>query len=660
MPKIKDIKLRPLAWEVNAQALVGLNVFRMDMPQVWLDFLRQFQINPAEPYKLKIRIGNLALKLQSIFPEVIWMNDQSYWQQGGPWIVSTVKIPESMIMAFCMGWFQEQAFNSKTKVDSPQEPHEKELYWESTVLANVLSVTNEYQLIPALVANRFCQTNKKIPIIEGCELPTNLSFSQVHTKGVAECMSELINSKKGVYAYVIRLRMKTRGGDGGKRILHFSLGIRRFIREAYVTEKGCFVEGDTKSAMLVSLNNPFLRDRGLGSRSYAKIWFRRKGNHTRWVDRSDEIFWDVLWGKTVTSDEILSNPLVYEGADSDVQALVVYNRLFGNSKIGAGVGFPEKAAFFQLFCEELADWKPLEPMQELIGKKNKSRSYTQLPPLFSISPKQIVLEVWGSADLFKHTVSIFETGLYQGEPLAYVKGHNSFMLNCSHDVWLELIHKEATPFLGSLHVENYQKQAYEQRVSVIEKESPRNDKHDVVYALVEILRSDEYKPEGSDPKLAIREGFRRTGRITQFIHPENDGVLTKIEYRLLNAILDLLSDGGILDKSVVQLPPDINILGFDILNIKKRSSENRYGEEKVNIPVFTKFAEGVLYVRGWGMDNWLSLQEAMLNADRFKGWKKIDESKITQLLDEVLRDELWGEERHYILLNADLRYLTLP
>ncbi|MCU6796825.1 DUF3962 domain-containing protein [Paenibacillus sp. WQ 127069] len=668
MNKRENLRLVPLALEVNETAIREIEVYRLDMPLGWVEYINQFRKAPDNPYKLTITINKLAVKLQSLFPEIVWMNDRAYCKPGSPWIISVVPIPLEMIIALSMGWLEDVKAKSKVIVRPPTEPLASEMEWLRTKSGDVLSRDNEYQMIPALMAHQFCKSPKRLTEELTAELPQELNFYQVHAKGQAECMSERISTRKGDYAYVIRIRMKTRATKADQHIIMLSFGVRRFITESYIKSNECYVEGETKSSMLISMDNPFLRKKGLASRSFAKIRFQRKGNQapfTKWIEGSDSIFWDVLWGQTIDSDRILENPSQFLQSDNPIQALVVNNRLFKKAKIpGAGIGFPEKEALFRLFCEEFANWVPLRILPEVRKKADKKPGLTSLPLFYSRNSMHITIEVYGSSKLYEQVEqSLVSTMGANKESISMREADGLFKLNCNNNVYIRLVHNLSSSLVGSLDIDTYKDQAFDQRVKRIEHElievqltaAEEESVVDTIVALIEIYPRDHYKPNDADPKLAIREGLRRTGRINQFVHPQADNESADFHHRVCSALLDLLSDTGIVGRNVVKIPSEINILGFDIIEVKKKKPNYSKGYDTVFIPVFTKFQYGALYLRGWGMDNWLSLHQAQLCADQFKGWKTKNEQLVLQLLEQVLTDEVLEDEKIYILLNAELR-----
>lgn len=660
MSKREDLRLLPLALEVNETEIRQIQVYHLDMPIRWVEFIKQFRKDDSNPYKLTIPINKLAAKLQSLFPEIVWMNNQVHFKSGGTWIISAVPIPIEMLITLCMSWFEEMKSKSKLNIQPPEEPLAKELEWKNLQSGDVLSRDNEYQMIPALLAHQFCKSPKRLTEELTTDLPQELNFYQVHVDGKAECMSERISTKKGDYAYVIRIRMKTRATQADQHMIMLSFGIRRFISQSYIKSNDCFVDGETKSSMLVSMDNPFLRKKGLNSRSYAKIRFQRKGNQapfTNWIEGSDSIFWDVLWGQSIHSDSILENPTQYLEADSPIQVHVVYNCLFKHAKVpGAGIGFPEKEALFRLFCEEFNNWKPLKELPEVKRRAEKKPGLTSLPLFYSRNSKNLTIEVFGSSNLFEQLEEVLVSTMgAKKESISIKEADGCFRLNCNNDIQIRLVHK-VSDLMGSLDIETYRDQAFEQRVKKIENELANDTpKVDTVVSLVEIYPRNYYKPEDADPKSAIREGLRRTGRINQFVHPQTDADSTEFHHRVSSALLDLLSDTGIIGRNVVKIPKEINVLGFDIVEVKKRNSNYKNSYDNVYIPVFTKFRNGALYLRGWGMNSWLSLHDALLSADQFKGWKNKNEQLVIQLLEEVLTDEVIDDVETYILLNAELR-----
>src|SRR5699024_2280711 len=68
------------------------------------------------------------------------------------------------------------------------------------------------------------------------------------------------------------------------------------------------------------------------------------------------------------------------------------------------------------------------------------------------------------------------------------------------------------------------------------------DDDKVGLSLIEIDQPEKYM-DGGEPKQALRTGFAKSRRITQFIHPEKDNETEKQRrHRLMNSFFDLLTD----------------------------------------------------------------------------------------------------------------------
>jgi hypothetical protein len=193
-------------------------------------------------------------------------------------------------------------------------------------------------------------------------------------------------------------------------------------------------------------------------------------------------------------------------------------------------------------------------------------------------------------------------------------------------------------------------------------------------ALIELPNyQDPRKPElrkqyrYRDPKRALRKGMARSGRVTQFISPEEDG----LRHRADKAVRDGLRQLGYLPAPIGfrfksgehQLPAEMVVAGVYVLNLtRKRTSTG------VHLPVVVLMHTGNHQVRAWLPDGkgtrpyrQALLDVAEMPPEKVKvGWGKYGEA--LSALQQFLRHELplEGAEDMVVLAMAQNARQTWP
>lgn len=655
--KLKDVQLELFALDTSSAQWDGVTVYRLQMPKEWKTFINQFRT--GKDFELSRKISSLGVKLQSLFPEIIWVDNQFHLDIHSSWLISLQPIPVNFLIPLCYSWMSQLAEEEQKPL--PAAITEEELCWEEITFASILNDRNKYNVIPAWMAYRFSQQPKLF--IDQTGKTLELQFSQVFFGSYAECMSQPIERESGFYSYSVQFRLKNRGGHPDRLLLLVSIGVRRFVTEPLNPQ---YVKGKTKSSVLVSLAHPFLRQNGVARKAYARLSFRREGNtapFTSWSEGLDELFWDVLFGRPFTSEELLEDPRQYWN-NGELEAWIIHNnQIFGSHPIGAGVSKGEQNGLYDLIrmeFKELVQVQPLASVQDSFSRK-RSRNEPKLPLLHSPSYcSRFDLEIWGPSVLFNVIQQVLRT---IGEP----EPDSVYLLHTDRMVRLHLIHRSDDSFTDSLDENNHER-AFDERAQEIVHVLGTSKQ--AILSLIEIREKEFWKdkPE-KDPKDAIREGFRRSGRITQFLNPiktpkrnhfgkEVEGSAEKeYAYRVERAIMDLLSDSGMLNMAVWEkLSHTRTLYGFDILKVTNLDARRR----KIHsfYPLMTKLREGDIYAKAMGSTGWLPLREAILRSKDLVGIqyrKDAAPQAVRQWLQEELMQEIMDGERPILFIEADLR-----
>lgn len=659
MSKINKL-LQLYAFESDDAAWGAQQVFLLDIPHVWREFIRQFY----NGNRLDVVVRPLGQKLQSIFPQIVSVNNQFYLDEDRPWLIATQPIPVDMILLLARGWMNQTAAGKG--VAAPADVNISKVGWQSETVQSVLQRHQklEYELLPALVAHQFCFESKQL-MLEGRDEPVELMFSQVYAKKKAECMSQPISTRTGTFSYVIRFRLQYRAGEPKRLLLMVSAGIRRFVM---VPQETKYLKGGINSTLLVSMDNPFIKNQGL--RSHASLSFRREGRvepYTRWSEGLDELFFDVLWGEPLSTEDILTNPAKYQSNRSPKIWVVHNNRIFDPLYIQAGISIQEKMRFYEMIGKNLPNWRPLDPLPLVPKPKREgvgSKAREPIPPVYCGHNKDFVLEVWGPDSLYQCVIEALKSKKYNGKFVTQIVEGHIFRLNTPSNNRIVVVQRDRKDFLDALDRGTLGELADEHRSNKIARNIEHVDgNRGVTCSLIEILPKDKWDRlgEGADPKQAVRNGFRATGRITQFIYPEDVAKKSKRKkdepessyiHKVFNCILDLLGDAGVLDyKAQLAVNEQRPIVAYDLV----QGDKGKYA-------ILTKLENGILTVKGRGSEEWLTLPEALLQVERYDPLPKVPEEQkkeIARWFGEQLRMERMLGKELIVLIEAELRYKGL-
>ncbi|GED30282.1 DUF3962 domain-containing protein [Brevibacillus centrosporus] len=635
--------------EIDESLFYNETIYYMKMPESWRNFFNKERINGG--YKLSYKVEPLGKKLRSIFSEIISVySDNKVLLHDRPWLVSTKIISEFYIRQLTLGWLAHLKGYSISEL--PQDVRDSHPVWVSCTFGDIHEFVDNYQWVPGMAAIKFCEDPKFLDL--GNELRTELKFYHVIFNGKHECISSPIRKshRHDPFSYVIRLDLKTRGGDAGRYLLTVSLGTRRYLRNEQIKDGKCFMRSSHACSVLVSVKNPYETNT---DRSFSQLKIERhsgsSSSFTTWETALDGLYWDVINGESFDSDLLLVNPKIYYEGNGDVTAYVVNNNLFKGNSVKAGIGLPEKSALFNLIKSLLVGFgaKELQLIPDITRRgMNDSRF-----PMVTPNEERLTIEIYSSEKMFKKIKEVLSTAQKSIEYVVILDklSDSLFRLNCDKEVIVELVHCIPEGIVAELEIDKYKDKSLAQskRINQIAKQLFNAERRDnPVVALVEIDEKVKWR-EGTDPKKAIREGMKKTGRLTQFIYPLADDETGDVS-RIINATLDLFNDYGLLSDNVNK----INIPGT-LLSITVLKAGNKY------LPAISRLIGTDLSIKMLGNNSWMSLQDAALKMDDSKFLDNPrKENRSSEVFDafitKVIENELDRcEGQLIVLVNATLR-----
>ncbi len=641
-------KMELFALEIDETLFYNETIYYMKMPESWRNLLYFDQT--GDNYKLKYQVKPLGLKLKSIFPEIISAYlDHKVIQQNKPWLISTKPIYEPYIKQLTLGWFAHLKGYSISEL--PQEIRDSEPEWESSKFSDVHEFVDNYQWVPGMAAVKFCQGSKFLDL--GDELREELKFYHVIFNDKHECISNPIRKshRHDPFSYVIRFALKTRGGDADRAILTVSLGTRRYLSDEQIKDGKCYMRSGHSCSVLVTVQNPYVMS---PDRSFSQLKFERRprnSSFTAWESALDELYWDVLNGESFDSDSLLANPKFYSNGDGEITAYVVNNNLFTGNSVKAGIGLPEKSGLYNLVKEFLTDCGARE-LQLIPDISHRGMNDNRFP---IVIPKEdrLTIEIYSSPEMFdavKKGLSTMQKSIENVTILDEISD-SVFRLNSDKEFIVELVHCNPDIITSELEIDRYKDGsiAKEKRINQIVKRISKVDQpNHSVLALVEIEEKDKWR-DGADPKKAIREGLKKTGRLSQFIHPltgDEKGDLS----RILNAVLDLFNDYGLFSDNVNKINASGTLLSISVIKSGKKY-----------LPAISRLDGTDLSVKLLGNDRWMTLSEAALKMDESKFLDNPRSgNKSSEVFKAFITAEIHSElERSsgqvIVLVNAKLR-----
>ena len=379
-----------------------------------------------------------------------------------------------------------------------------------------------------------------------------LTFSRL-SKGTGndyELVSNVLWHKEYPYAFVLRFHVETLPISREAR-LNVDVRVRRFIHKKWTDNPYPFM-GDKGVNAYVRTNNGTLR--------VIPYRYDRAAGHSEWDAMARGNYEGAGFVKLPSMEEYFANMASFAGEGQSPQILSPYSssaKWAAENKVASGAPIPDKASIFSLLADALAELvTPVEPVSsvrlsclhtafddpgskmwdeqpqeaesqhELWAKANRRRLAA------CTGESRISFELIGTAadkdvlDAAKNEVEYFlgKEGLHGGVEVTIAQSCRDELLmplKGSGDADIQLRWRRVESVLG---------------------------KTEGLTACIVALpdaKAFEEKGESFDPKVAIRMGLARTGRLSQFIVPVLD---ESFEHRVRAAVRDLMRQLGFMPE----------------------------------------------------------------------------------------------------------------
>lgn len=355
-----------------------------------------------------------------------------------------------------------------------------------------------------------------------------------------ELVSFPIQTEKGAYSYVIKLSVQTTPPER-RCMLNVKSTIRRYISKIWRNMNG----SDNNIRALVRAGDYTFRS--------IPIMYSRKENSAVW-DNSDKVCYDLYNLKPLPDAvDVLQEPTKLWGEESEPQIFLPYAiqcNLAEKPHIGSGVSVKDKAVLFEQISKLLRDFaEPIaspERIKSLVMKTVETPDIRRQRLVDITEMRELTFEMYANSgsDI---VVSNLKTSIAEffgvGEDLDTI-------------MKISVLEKP----LGSLGdaMEDSKCENIMQRIAEVECAVTKSSN-----TVAFVLLPDKDKFEKGDPKNALRAGFADTGRLTQFITPEEDNA----EHKARSAFKDMLRQLGYTERFDDKLLAKYEQLSYDIIGV---------------------------------------------------------------------------------------------
>lgn len=530
-------RIYPLSYKLSPRQTI--KVFYLGFPETWKDALLKIAREHKPNFKDEYGLPTNTLKklIESWMDGVISMAPLKKGSADEHWLMSCREYSEKDISVLCdliKVWVKATyvADRKTTPVakklanDFCNEIKAKDIAALNS--ASELTLTYEngtvsdeaYSAIPLLVVNQLC----------GKEIVLNGQLLHLAYAGKDQLISQAITEpkKKHQYSFVFDFSVQTTPPER-KALLLCHMSIRRWIPRCYMKDRVPYLTENINAHVKVS-DDKYCQ---------VPIMYDRNAKKLDWKSQDKDSY--NIWGYEPLApvEEVLMNPEAY----ADKVLLPYKNGMpgFVDSIIGTGVPMKDKAELHQYIADLLGNMICDHPFAERVKfPRNSKISIYGAPQEYDscedfrrwvkqcVETDQIVFEIYG---LWKdpNQQSVLEN--VQKKIILDFGEDNEY--SCLR---VSCLCKEIGSFADAMPDDDTNSKI--QKSDEIVRELGQTN---AVTACVFILPAHENYEKG-DPKVAIRNGFARTGRVVQFINPEGENNQHKID----NAVYDLYRQLGVV------------------------------------------------------------------------------------------------------------------
>lgn len=355
--------------------------------------------------------------------------------------------------------------------------------------------------------------------------------------------------RKAAYSFVFRASVQTTPPER-RCMLYIHTSIRRFI---YATSGGKLFLPDNINAHIRTTADSF---------RILPISGDYKNNLVFWNNK-DLRFYDLFEAQKLPEAEaVLRSPTNFYGENGGIQVLcpqALDTKCAEKFIVGSGVSMKDKHELFAELSSLLSSFALPAGQPEILPPLKHYKSSREQPDI--VSRRERLRECTERSEIdfeiYSNSGSEKLTELLENQIREYFGEDDQYSGTIAISV--------RNAYLGAFGdaMEKNSSECIKQRISEIEG---KLDKADRLTATFVVLPWDKDKKSDSkgDPKTAIRAGFAKTGRITQFITPEGKNP----EHRAESAFVDMLRQLGYTERCSNRLTAslDLDVVGMYLLS----------------------------------------------------------------------------------------------
>lgn len=617
---------------------VTAELFYTALPREWKDKLCELYSACNKNYDPKFPIGLNPLKrnLESWLGGVVAMTKVYKESDDSKWLISLCNPDVSRICEILKTWIAAEFITDKTTAEVKELARLLIDEIEPDVLSKGItsSITRlfnddgtaasdfSYDAFSLIAQNQLIGKDIKLfnETLHLCSANGEVISSPLFYKNGG--------NKTMAYSFVFRLSVQTTPPDR-RCMLYIHTSIRRFI---YETKGEKLYLPDNINALIRTTPNSF---------RVVPISGDYKRNAIFWNERALRFYNLFELNNLPEAESVLRSPTEYYGEKGNVQILcpqALATKCASDFIIGSGVSMKDKHELFRELSALLSRYAEPSAQPEILPALNHyscsaSDQCSHRRRLFECTEcTNFHFEIYahsGSEKLVEHLKNMIQE--YFGTDK-----------NSSEDVSIDI----RTAALGSLGnaLNGEETEFIRQRIAETAQELGKAEK--ITAAFVVLPGKERYK-EKRDPKNAIRAGFAKTGRLTQFITPDN----MNVKYRAKSAFMDMLRQLGYTEQCKESLLPllDVDFVGMYILSeLMPICGNSKYDRARM-LPVYVTFnpVSGKVYVDCDALDRrHLLYHEALLEFSAFSQSPEFTE-RCKNVLNGTIKQKLLGYSNLY-------------
>lgn len=690
-------ELRTLSFRLKEGIKLQHNFQLLNLPGKSELLQLQSELSGRPLDRITIPIGLLNKAMRALVPDLIHITANAGRRDKNSWLYSETAINPQALYLILNAWVQTQfpRASDARKRQVLEQLQPDQLCWQATEVntakwtvghngtANLgLGNDDQFILLPYILAAQFSSQNVALRL--GSE---TLHFRRAPLspgKNGAEIVSWKPLEYEGWYwSVVITFTMQTVPFQNFP-VIHADISLRRWGSQSIT-----YLPRDKETSVYLLTSVPWLE--GLHNSQSFQVAPIGWGRLSSSQQGNSQYGW--TWGSNLTAllnrlnrqqpfptaQDIINDPAsALNLNDSPNAALVYRNGIEPAHEVAPGFGPSDRRELAEQIAEFLqSEWEfveaptrvkytpeiPKNPfLPDTTAKKTISEEEFQNQRCHAISTtigEQLTVEIWyqrsSTRDTLIHTVRQL-LGISELESFPYKFPNVNLTLNIQESLLGEL--GDALQLNRSITNKIEQRrQAIIQRCEEVEAKVPQASC--VTVAFIELDGADKF-PENADPKDALRMGFAKRERWTQFISTDNTGNLS---HRAKNGFLDLMRQLGVQAQppkiaitipqsrqeniatppQVTQkaLPPKLNYVA--VWMIKHNSSTSSDGSSQ-RVPVMVYMSSDTTDIKAIapGLGNtWLPYREALLRIAQgeVQNYQRQEEA-VMQFIKPKLNDVL--------------------